>query len=406
MNLASLASRLQAELTGNILPFWMTHVPDRANGGFHGAVSNDLRPVPEAPRSAILCARILWTFSAAYRRFGAPAYRQMADYAYQTLTGPFWDREYGGVYWSVDAQGRPLMDRKHHYAQAFAIYGLSEYVRATQDETARALACELFDLLERYAFEPVHGGYIEGSSRAWGVLEDMRLSEREINCRKSMNTMLHILEAYTNLLRIWDDPRLRTQHRALLEIYLEKVFDPASGHLRLLFDDAWNSLVALDSYGHDVESSWLMWEAAGLHPDPSLRERVRAAALALAEAVWREGRDSDGGLFYEGRAGTIHDDSKQWWVQAEALVGFANAFQLSGDPRFAAAVQDAWGFIETHLIDRQHGDWFKETDRAGRPNLAHVKAGFWECPYHHARACLEIIERFAERTSLDGCARC
>lgn len=406
MDLASLASRLQAELTDNILPFWMTHVPDRANGGFHGAVTNDLFPVLEAPRSAILCARILWTFSAAYHRFGAPEYRQMADYAYQTLAGPFWDREYGGVYWSLDAQGHPLMDRKHHYAQAFAIYGLSEYVRATQDETARALACELFDLLERYAFEPVYGGYIEGSNRAWGTLEDMRLSEREINCRKSMNTMLHILEAYTNLLRIWDDWRLRTQHRALLEIYLEKVFDPASGHLCLLFDDAWNSLVALDSYGHDIEASWLMWEAACLHSDPVLRERVRATSLALAEAVWREGRDSDGSLFYEGHAGAIHDDRKPWWVQAEALVGFASAFQLSGDRRFAVAVQDAWRFIETHLIDRQHGDWFKEADRAGRPNLTHVKAGFWECPYHHARACMEIIERFSENNSLDSCARC
>lgn len=394
-HLSSLAPRLCAELTGNILPFWMKHAPDRERGGFHGAISNTLERFPNVPRSAILCARILWTFSTAFRVFGLPEYRQMADYAFDTLTNSFWDNDFGGVYWSLKPDGQPLDPRKHHYAQAFAIYGLSEYARATQNERAKALACALFDLLERHAFDPVHGGYTEGSSRAWGALADMRLSPKDLNSRKSMNTLLHILEAYTNLLRIWDDPRLKHQHRALLEIFAEKVYNTETRHLRLFFDDAWNSLLPLDSYGHDIEASWLMWEAAQMHPDPVLHERIRPAVLGLAEAVYRQGRDSDGSLFYEGLPGKIHDDSKQWWAQAEAMVGFANAYALTSDPKFAVAVGELWNFIETHLIDRVHGDWFKETDRAGRVNPRHRKAGFWDCPYHHSRACFELMERSA-----------
>lgn len=394
-HLPPLAPRLRAELAENILPFWMKHAPDPERGGFHGAISNDLRIFPSAPRSAILCARILWTFSAAYRHFGAPEYRQMADYALETLTNTFWDKDFGGVYWSLAPDNAPLDPRKHHYAQAFAIYGLSEYARATQEEQAKRLACELFDRLETHAFDPRYGGYTEGSSRAWGALEDMRLSAKDLNCRKSMNTLLHILEAYTNLLRIWDEPRLKQAHRALLETFAEKVYDSQTGHLRLFFDDAWNSLLPLDSYGHDIEASWLMWEAAQMHPDPTLQERIRPAVLGLAEAVYRQGRDSDGSLFYEGLAGQIHDDSKAWWPQAEALVGFINAYHLTGDPKFAAAVSEAWNFIESRLIDHVHGDWFRQTNRAGIPDSKRMKAGFWDCPYHHSRACFELIERGA-----------
>lgn len=394
--LPNLSARLRAELTENILPFWMKYPLDRKNGGFYGAISNNLQISNTAPRSAILCARILWTFSTAYRVFAHHDYRQMADYAYESLTRLFWDQDFGGVYWSLQADGKPLDSRKHHYAQAFAIYGLSEYFRATQHEPAKELACELFALLEKHAFEPVYGGYIEGSNRQWGALEDMRLSDKDLNCRKSMNTLLHILEAYTNLLRIWDDPRLRQQHRALLEVFNDKVYDAETGHLRLFFDDDWNSLQPLDSYGHDIEASWLIWEAAQMHPNPTLREKIRPAVIGLAESVYGEGRDSDGSLFYEGHAGTIHIDHKHWWPQAEAMVGFANAWQISADAKFAAAVSQCWQFIEDHLIDQVHGDWFKETNRAGMPILEHTKAGFWDCPYHHSRACFELIERLAQ----------
>jgi cellobiose epimerase len=373
----------------------MNHLPDREHGGFYGAVSNTLEIHNQMPRSAVLCARILWTFSAAYRKYHLPAYLDMAAWAYDTLTNVFWDKEYGGVYWSVDFNGKPVMAHKHHYAQAFAIYGLSEYYRATQAPESKALACQLFDLLEKHAYDPLHGGYIEGSGRTWDILGDMRLSDKDLNCRKSMNTLLHLLEAYTNLLRIWDDPQLLRQHRSLLEAFQQHVFNPTSGHLRLFFDDAWNSLKIMDSYGHDIEASWLMWEAAQAHNDPPLSSQIRTTTLQLAEAVYRAGRDIDGSLFYEADVHGVTDDHKAWWPQAEAMVGFTNAFQLSGKPEFSAAAQDAWQFIQTYLVDRVHGDWFKETDRVGNPDLTHMKAGPWDCPYHHSRACLELIERLS-----------
>ena len=390
---ADLKGHIQRELIGNILPFWMEHAVDRTNGGFYGALTNDLIVHNEDPRSAILCARILWTYSAAYRHFGEHKYLSMARWAYDYLTRVFMDKEYGGVYWHVDAQGRPVVDRKHHYAQAFAIYGLSEYYRATGEPQSLALARELFGLLEEHAFDPVHGGYIEGSSRKWEALEDMRLSDKDLNSRKSMNTMLHMLEAYTNLLRIWDGAELKKKHRAILESFRQHIIDPSTHHFKLFFDDAWNSLLEHDSYGHDIEGSWLLVEAAEVQGDPQLLADFRAEAVAIAAAVLRDGLEADGSIPYEGGPHGLVNDVKAWWVQAEAVVGFYNAYQISGDERFAKTAYRSWKYIEEKVVDRVHGDWFKDLRHDGTPNPASYKVGPWECPYHHARACLEMLER-------------
>jgi len=383
----------ERELTGNILPFWMTHVVDEVNGGFYGAVTNDLQVHNEVPRSAILCARILWTYSAACRRFGAEKYLHLARWAYDYLTGVFWDSEYGGLYWQVDSSGTPVSDRKHHYAQAYGIYALTEYYSATREPQSLVFARELFHLLEEHAYEPAYRGYIEGSSRAWQTLGDMRLSDREPNCRKSMNTMLHMLEAYSNLLRVWDDGLLRQQHRGLLEAFLQHILDPQSGHFRLFFDDQWRSLSPNVSFGHDIEGSWLLSEAAGLQGDPELSALVRRAAIGLAEAVYREGLDRDGSLFTEAGPTGLVDASKSWWAQAEAVVGFYNAYQLAGKQHFADAAYRCWEFAQARLVDRRHGDWFKRLNQDGTPDDAIYKAGPWECPYHHSRACFEMLSR-------------
>jgi mannobiose 2-epimerase len=384
--------QLERELRGNILPFWMTHAVDKVNGGFYGAVSNDLQVDNRVPRSAVLCARILWTYATAFRVFGAEEYLSMARWAYDYLTRVFWDRDHGGLYWQVDHTGELVSDRKHHYAQAFAIYGLSEYYRATQDPHSLALAQELFHLLETHAFEPVHRGYIEGSSREWGALEDMRLGDDDLNCRKSMNTLLHILEAYTNLLRVWDDARLKAQHEALIEIFLRHVIDHQGGHFKLFFDDWWRSLSENVSYGHDIEGSWLLWEAAELQGDPALLARVRESALDMATAVYREGLDDDGSLFYESGPQGLNAN-KDWWVQAEAVVGFYNAYQLSGQVHFARAAYGCWTYIQTHVVDRQHGGWFKRLRRDGTPDHSSPKVDPWNCPYHNSRACFEMLAR-------------
>jgi len=390
---AHLKQQIHKELTGNILPFWMDHAVDKVNGGFYGALSNDLTIHNEEPRSAILCARILWTYAKAYRQLGGEEYLSMARWAYDTLTRVFVDAEYGGLYWQVDYQGKPVSDRKHHYAQAFAIYGLTEYYQATREPQSLALAQDLFRLLEKHAFDPLYGGYIEGSSRKWEALEDMRLSNRDLNCRKSMNTLLHILEGYTNLLRVWDDSFLKQQHRALLGTFQQHVIDHRTNHFKLFFDDQWNSLLAHMSYGHDIEGSWLLLEAAEVQADPQLVAEFRQTAVQIAEAVYRDGLEQDGSIPYEGGPHGLVDDGKSWWVQAEALVGFYNAYQLSGQDHFVQAAYRCWEYIQEKVVDRTHGDWFKILRRDGTPDNSAYKTGPWECPYHHSRACFEMLER-------------
>ncbi len=395
-NVSNFRKQLEEELTENILPFWMTHVVDRVNGGFYGAVTNDLQICNDVPRSAILCTRILWTYSAAYRRLGGEQYLTMARWAYEYLTRAFWDQEYGGLYWQVDCRGNPVSDRKHHYAQAFGIYGLSEFHRATRDPRSLELAQELFRLLEKHAYDTVKGGYFEGRTREWLPLADMRLSNRDPNCRKSMNTMLHILEAYTNLLRAWDDERLRGQLEALLRDFQLRIVGQWTGHLKLFFDDQWRSLSENVSFGHDIEGSWLLCEAAEVLGDPRLREEVRKLSVVMANAVYRDGLDADGSLFSEAAPQGVVASGKDWWPQAEGIVGFYNAYQLTGDERFADAAIRCWGYVQDRIVDRTHGDWFKRLSANGKPDPARYKAGPWDCPYHHSRACLEMLDRLDE----------
>ena len=390
-----LRNRIEAELTGNILPFWISHVTDERRGGFHGALTNDLRALDEVPRSAVLCARILWTYAAAYRAYGDRAYREMARRAHDYLARAFWDAEHGGVYWLVDCDGAPVSARKHSYAQAFAIYGLAEYYAATGDEASLRLAQSLFELLEAHAHEPIGGGYIEGCAPDWGALADMRLSDKEPNCRKSMNTLLHVMEAYTGLLRVWNEPRLRARLRELIDIFFAHVIDPRTFHFRLFFDDAWRPLGGPVSYGHDIECGWLLVRAAEVLGDDGLLRRARRAALALTQAVYENGRAADGSVAYEGGAHASGDD-RHWWVQAEALVGFYNAYQISGHEHFAQATEACWQYIEARFVDRRYGEWFKVLDWRGVLRADHPKAGPWECPYHHTRAALELLARLPD----------
>jgi len=399
LNQSDFRQQLEQELTGNILPFWMTYVVDRVNGGFFGAVTNDLQVHNEVPRSAILCARILWTFATAYRRLGAEQYLSMARWAYDYLTRVFWDQDYGGVYWQVDYQGNPVLDHKHHYAQAFAIYGLTEYYRATREPRSLELAQTLFHLLEKHAYEPIYRGYIEGSTRKWESLEGLRLSDTDPNYRKSMNTMLHILEAYTNLLRVWDDAHLKAQHRALLGTFQQHIIDHQINHFKLFFDNQWHSISEIISYGHDIEGSWLLVEAAEVQGDTQLVEQICESAIAMAEAVYREGIDDDGSVFYEGGPRGLVDTSKSWWVQAEAVIGFYNAYQHSGHAHFLQAAYRCWSYIQAKMLDRTHGEWYKQLHRDGTPDHTRYKAGPWDCPYHQSRACLEMFVRLDDTRS-------
>ena len=395
------AGRIEKELIGNILPFWMRHTVDRDNGGFYGAVGCDLEVDKESPRAAVVNARILWTYSAACRLHGAP-YREMADWAYDYIVNKFWDAENGGVYWMLDYRGKPLSDRKQVYAQAFAAYGLAEYFRATAKPQSLELASRLFHLIEEHSYDREWKGYLEACGRDWSALEDMRLSEKDLNSPKSMNTHLHVMEAYTNLLRVCEDPELQAKQKELLEVTMDRIVDNSTGHFKLFFDNRWNSLTDHISFGHDIEGSWLILEAADVLGDAALIERARRLAVTMAQAVYNEGLDRDGSLFYErDAAGVMTDPNRHWWAQAEGVVGFYNAYQVSGAQRFQDAAYRIWEFIEENVVDNIHGEWHAKLKPDGTPYTAKEDGdaclvGPWKCPYHNSRVCYEMIERLTK----------
>lgn len=393
--LATLRAELLEELTGHLLPYWSKHTLDERFGGFVGQITQNGEVVPEAIKGSVLNARILWTFSAAYRLLGEACYRDVAARAFDYFNAHFWDDEHEGVFWSLEYRGQPCDTRKQTYAQAFGLYGMTEYYRATGDEAALQRAIRLFHCIENYSFDAQHGGYLEAFGRAWNPVEDMRLSEKDLNAPKNMNTHLHVLEAYTTLYRVWPDPLLRKRLAMLIAVFLHQIIDDKKTHLHSFFYTDWTPMAEMISFGHDIEASWLLLEAAEVLGDPALRAQVRETAITLARQTHQYGQDNDGGLFYEAEPDGTLDTDKHWWPQAEAIVGFLNAYQETSEEDFLHAALAAWTFTKRHVIDQHRGEWFGRLTRAGVPYDDEDKVGLWKCPYHNARACLEVIERTA-----------
>ena len=392
---ATLAERAEAELRKDILPFWLKHARDPKTGKFIGSLSNDLTVAKPGPRGTILAARILWTYSAAYRHYPEPAYLEMAKAAYADLENNFRDPQNGGYYWMIDGDGHPVDPGKQTYAESFALYGLSEFARATGDKAALDRAIEIYRLLEQHAFDQEHGGYVDLFTRDWKVPPPRGFfSFGGAPGPKSQNTMLHLMESYTNLLRVWPDPDLRKALRSMVDVMLTRVLDPEGLHVRQFFSLDWKPTSDDISFGHDIEFSWLLTETAEVLGDAELIARTRQMAVAIAQDILKRGIDPDGGLVYEGTREKVTNGSKDWWPQAEAAVGFVNAYQISGDPKFLTAAQRSWAFIEQFIIDHQNGEWFWGVNRTGTVrSSAGGKIGFWKCPYHNSRACLELMTR-------------
>ena len=389
--LKQLKEEMRAELIHGILPYWMGRMVDVEQGGFYGQIDGADRIIGGAGKGGILNARILWTFSSAYRVQPDSAYLHMAERAYGYALKYFFDEEMGGTYWLVNADGSPADTKKQIYSQAFFIYALTEYHMASGNEEALAKAKELFHLIEQHSRDTQVGGYFEAYSRDWQLLDDLRLSEKDENEKKTMNTHLHILEAYTNLYRVWKDPRLKEALEALILIFADHIIDTRTGHMNLFFDEQWTRKGTIDSYGHDIEASWLLFEAAQVLGDPALLLRVESLSMQLVQTTVREGLQSDGSIWYETDTRRGHTDTdRHWWPQAEAAVGFMYAWKLSGDAAYLDKSAATWQYISAHLIDRAHGEWYWSI-RDGKPNLAEDKAGFWKCPYHNSRMCIEII---------------
>jgi mannobiose 2-epimerase len=390
---SELRQRVEAELLSGILPFWLKYAIDEEYGGFRGQIANDLTINPHAAKGIILNARILWTFSKAFSAYGDPVYLDAARRAYEYLVRFFWDNEFGGVYWMVDYQGNPFDTKKRIYGQAFTVYALAEYYHATGDAEILARALRLVEVIEASGHDPANGGYFETYERDWTLAVDQRLSEVDQDEKKSMNTHLHLLEAYAALLRNHEHSTVRLRLRELIEVFLNHIVDPKTHHFLLFFDEEWRTQSDKVSFGHDIEGSWLLCEAAEILGDTALLESVRAVGLSMAQAVYDQGLDTDGGLLYEAGPTGIIDSDKHWWPQAEAIVGFLNAHELSGRQYFRDAAERSWAFIEEHIIDREHGEWFWLVSKDGVPAAERDKVGPWKCPYHNSRACFETMER-------------
>ena len=418
-------------LQNNILSFWLNNMQDQEQGGFYGQMTGEGELVKTADKGAILNARILWTFSSAYRVLGnlgnqdssyGRELMEAATRAKEYILDHFIDREHGGVYWSLDYKGEPKDTKKQFYAIAFMIYGLSEYARATGDREALDYAIELYECIEEHSLDRLYNGYIEACTREWGEIEDMRLSELDANYPKTQNTHLHIIEAYTNLFRCLKEMqaaescsyvpaigavlpigvtvpqetinRVEKSLRNLIDIFTDLILNPQTHHLDLFFDMDWVRRAGhLESYGHDIECSWLMHEAALVLGDDKVLHKVEDIVYQVAKAS-EKGLNADGSMIHEANLDTGHiDPDRHWWVQAENVVGWVNIYQYFGDEAALQRALRCWEYIKQHLIDREGGEWWWSCDQEGRINRRDDKAGFWKCPYHNSRMCMEIIER-------------
>jgi len=381
------------ELTQNILPYWMTKMKDTEHGGFYGQVTGDNELMADAPKGGILNARILWTFSSAALHLKSDAYLEVAKYAKNYIFDHFFDHENGGTYWMLNADGTPADTKKQIYSQGFFIYAFVEYFRATGDESVLRKAKDLFLLIEKHSFDKELNGYFEAYSKDWKLLEDLRLSEKDANEKKTMNTHLHILEAYTNLYRVWKDPLLEQQLQNLIEIFVDKIINHKTWHLDLFFDENWTCKSNIFSYGHDIETSWLLDEAAQVLGNKKLYEQVKTVCVHLAEAA-AEGLNEKGGLMNEKNCEINHLDSNcDWWPQAESIIGYYNAYQLTDKEEYLEDSIRGWAFTKENIVDRENGEWFWSVSAQGKKDTTNDKAGFWKCPYHNGRMCLEMMER-------------
>ncbi len=379
-------------LTNNILPYWMEKMYD-PRGGFYGRRDGHDKLDEDAPRGAILNARILWSFSAAYRVLGKPEYLEYATKAKREIIDRFYDKEHGGIFWSLSPDGTPLDTKKQFYAIGFAIYGLSEYARATGDEEAKAYALKLFHDIETHNRDHERGGYIEAMTRDWKPIADMRLSDKDDNASKTMNTHLHIIEPYTNLLRVLpDNNEVREATSSLLDVFLDTIVPSGQrGHMGIFFDDDWHRVDNNISYGHDIEASWLLLETAQVLGDKDTLGKALKATKRIAMAAL-EGRCVDGSMVYERFASGRYDDDKHWWVQAECVIGQLYLYCFHDMPGMLDKSWQTWQYIKDNLIDNEGGEW--HWSRKGEDiNYADDKAGFWKCPYHNSRMCLEVYER-------------
>jgi mannobiose 2-epimerase len=398
--------QFETELLEDILPYWIKYGVDNESDSFYGAVGMDNKPVSGINRSCVLNARILWTFSQADLMYSNLKYKEMADRAYHVLINHFYDEAYGGFFMEISSDNSMANAIKHTYAQAFAIYALCKYYEQSKSEKVLQVIQKTFEVLEAKTKDKNNLGYFEAFTREWKPIEENRMADN--NEPKSMNTHLHVLEAYAALYKVWKNDLVEKRLRELLLIFLDKIIRP-SGHLGIFFDIYFNEVKhtkGTNSFGHDIEASWLLLEAAEILGDKIIIEKYKTVAVKMADVIDREAVDKDGGLFLEStRFGSHIRTNKHWWPQAETLVGFMNAFQVSGDNKHWDTLKLSWSFIDKYVIDHNGGEWYTKVNRLGVPFLEEPendpspyyrndwKIDPWKCPYHNGRAMMELVKR-------------
>jgi len=378
-----------------LLNFYIKYDKD-PNGGFFGRVGRDLIPDKDADRSLVHQARIMWTFASAYRVLGDRKYLDASLWAMKYIQEHFWDKVYGGGYWGVHADGTPADTNKYTYGNSFIIYGAAELARAAGNEEAKKMAIDTYQLMEKYALDKMNDGYFEAYDRQWNRLERNFENLDPAMGTKVLNTHLHLIESYTNLLRVWNDKELRGKVRELIEIMSNKMLDREIFHYNPYMTDDWKSTVSLVSYGHDIEGAWLLIEAAQTLGDMNILEASKPVAVRIADSCANGLDPTLGGMYSEVLPSGEIDKKMIWWVQAEAVVGFLNAWQITNDDKHWDNMLRVWDYIDRFVIDREGGiyrDWISNSSLSANDPKNHFTVNGWKTPYHNGRMYMEIIER-------------
>jgi len=389
----TLHTEISKELT-SILKYWSQNAIDEKNGGFIGQIDFEDKKHEDAEKGAVLHARILWSFAAAFKKTNDQKHFAIAERAFDYIKNNFYDKKQGGIFWSLHHDGSPKDTKNQIYAIAFVIYGLTEFYAISQNEEALELAKSLYQKIEEHSFDKENKGYFEAFNQDWTPIEDLRLSEKDANEKKTMNTHLHIVEAYANLYKVWKNDALKNTIVQLLETIGTHFINPENWHLKLFFDENWIENPDVISYGHDIEAAWLLLWCAEVIEDEKLIQNYKKYAVEMAR-VTKEGLDEDGGLWYEfdpKKNEMIAE--KHWWPQAELWIGMVNAWQISGDENYFKIFENNWNFVKKHILDTKNGEWIWGIN-ADYSKIEKDKAGFWKCPYHNSRACLEIMDRLS-----------
>ena len=388
------AKVFQEHLENDLIPFW-NRMKDEINGGFYGYADAEGNPDMKSVKGVILNSRILWFYASAYQLLRKPELLEMADHAYRFLVDHCFDSQYGGVYWSVHCDGTVCDDTKHTYNQAFAIYALSAYYQSSGRKEALNLAYVLYRVIEEKCRD--RNGYLEAFKRDFTPSSNEKLSENGVLAERTMNTLLHVLEAYSELYHVDPFYEVGDSIRSILRLFEKKIYDSEKQICDVFFDADYRSLIDLESFGHDIETSWLIDRGCSVLEDKAYQKEMQAMINGLAESAYRNAFDKRQNALNNEREGDRIDSQKIWWVQAESVVGFYNVYQKNPQKtEYLHTAEKIWEFIQNHVIDSRSGEWIESIPADNLPDSGQALVHPWKCPYHNGRMCMEMIQRLSQ----------